>query len=145
MTYYNKKKLLSYMEEQLEEYYNPETDPRIPLLDKIDKLKNMDPNELRDILELRDLFIDDDVIGDEVKDIVIKELKAANAPQSELERVEEMNPFEVMDVFGLDKAETIQEIAINNVNKQLDTIEKNIEDLQEDIEEIRNTPSKYFD
>lgn len=139
MTYYNKKKMLSYMEGQLEEYYNPETDPRIPLLDKIDKLENMDPYELRDI------FIYDDVIGDAVKDILIEELKAANAPQSELERVEEMNSFVVMDVFGLDKAESIQEIAINNVNEQLDAIEKNIEDLQEDIEEIRNTPSKYFD
>lgn len=139
MTYYNKKKMLSYMEGQLEEYYNPETDPRIPLLDKIDKLENMDPYELRDI------FIYDDVIGDAVKDILIEELKAANAPQSELERVEEMNSFVVMDVFGLDKAETIQEIAINNVNEQLDAIEKNIEDLQKDIEEIRNTPSRYFD
>lgn len=131
--------MLSYMEGQLEEYYNPETDPRIPLLDKIDKLENMDPYELRDI------FIYDDVIGDAVKDILIEELKAANAPQSELERVEEMNSFVVMDVFGLDKAETIQEIAINNVNEQLDAIEKNIEDLQKDIEEIRNTPSRYFD
>ena len=41
--------------------------------------------------------------------------------------------------------ETIQEIAINNVNEQLDAIEKNIEDLQKDIEETRNTPSRYFD
>ena len=94
---------------------------------------------------MRDRFIDDDVIGDAVKDKQIEELKAANAPQSELERVEEMSSFEVMDEFGLDKAETIQEIAINNVNAQLDAIEKNIEDLQKDIEETRNTPSRYFD
>ena len=139
MTYYKKKKMLAYMEGLLEEYFNPETDPRIPLLDEIDELENMDP------YELIDRFIDDDVIGDAVKDKQIEELKAANAPQSELERVEEMSSFEVMDEFGLDKAETIQEIAINNVNAQLDAIEKNIEDLQKDIEETRNTPSRYFD
>lgn len=139
MTYYKKKKMLAYMEGLLEEYLNPETDPRIPLLDEIDELENMDP------YELRERFIDDDVIGDAVKDKQIEELKAAKAPQSELERVEEMSSFEVMDKFGLDKAESIQEIAINNVNAQLDAIEKNIEDLQKDIEETRNTPSRYFD
>ncbi len=139
MTYYKKKKMLSYMEGLLEEYFNPETDPRIPLLDEIDELENMVP------YELRERFIDDDVIGDAVKDKQIEELKATNAPQSELERVEEMSSFEVMDEFGLDKAETIQEIAINNVNAQLNAIEKNIEDLQKDIEETRNTPSRYFD
>ena len=37
MTYYKKKKMLSYMEGLLEEYYNPETDPRIPLLDEIER------------------------------------------------------------------------------------------------------------
>ena len=131
--------MLSYMEGLLEEYFNPETDPRIPLLDEIDELENMVP------YELRERFIDDDVIGDAVKDKQIEELKATNAPQSELERVEEMSSFEVMDEFGLDKAETIQEIAINNVNAQLNAIEKNIEDLQKDIEETRNTPSRYFD
>lgn len=139
MTYYKKKKMLSYMEGLLEEYFNPETDPRIPLLDEIDELENMDP------YELRERFIDDDVIGNAVKEKQIEELKVANAPQSELERVEEMSSFEVMDEFGLDKTETIQEIAINNVNTQLDAIEKNIEDLQKDIEETRNTPSRYFD
>ena len=139
MTYYKKKKMLAYMEGLLEEYFNPETDPRIPLLDEIDKLENMCP------YELIEHFIDDDVIGDAIKDNQIEELKAANAPQSELERVEEMSSFEVIDNFGLDKAETIREIAINNVNAQLDAIEKNIEDLQKDIEETRNTPSRYFD
>lgn len=139
MTYYNKKKTIAYMVEQLEEYDNPETDPRTPRLDEINKLQNMNDFELTDYLR------DDDDIGDAFKDELIKELKAAKAPQSELKRVKEKSSFEVMNEFGVNNAEILREIAINNVNKQLDDIEEDIEDLRNDIEKTRSIPSRYFD
>lgn len=139
MSNYKKNKLLSFLNQQVDEYFNPETDPRTPLYNEKAKLENMDG------IELMEHFREDDDSGDAVKAEVLKKLEEAEAPQDEIDRVEDMTPSEVLSEFGIDNIETIRQNAINNVETQIDAAEENLRHLQEEIETVENTPSRYFD
>lgn len=56
-----------------------------------------------------------------------------------------MTPSEVLSEFGIDNIETIRQNAINNVETQIDAAEENLRHLQEEIETVENTPSRYFE
>lgn len=139
MSNYKKNKLLSGLYQQVEEYFNPETDPITPLYNEKEKLENMDE------IELMERFREDDDSGDAVRTEVLKKLEEAGAPQGEIDRVEDMTPREVLSEFGEDNIETIRQNAINNVETQIDAAEENLRHLQEEIETVENTPPRYFE
>lgn len=139
MSNYKKNKLLSDLNQQVDEYFNPETDPITPLYNEKAKLENMDE------IELMVHFREDDDSGDAVKDEVLKKLEEAGAPQEEIDRVEDMTPYEVLSEFGIDNIETIRQNAIKKVETQIDAAEENLRHLQEEIKRVENTPSRYFE
>lgn len=139
MSYYKKQQAIKNLEQQAEEYENPETDPRIPHEENIEALNEMDEDELME------RFSEDDDCGLAVQDKVLEDLKAASAPQEEIQRVQDMNPYEVLSEFGEANAETIRDTAISIEEKQIEDCQKHYEYLLNEIEETRKTPAKYFD
>ena len=138
MSYYEKKKLLSALQQQAEEYENPETDPREPLYGKIEVLEDMDETELIEN------FGEDEDCGDAVKETVLEALKKASAPQDEIDRVDSMNHHEVLSEFGEANAETIRKTAINALKNKIYTMDKNHDYLLEEIEDVKKTPARYY-
>ena len=138
MSYYEKNKLISVIQQQIDVYNDPETDPRIPLYDAIEELKDMDK------FDLIYRFDEDDDSGFAVKEKVMEDLKKAGATQDEIDRVDGMTPDEALSEFGDAYAETIRQNAINNINNQIHIINEKCRYLQDELERIKNTPAKYF-
>ena len=138
MSNYQKKKLMSDTQQQIDEYNDPETDPRTPLINEIEELQDMDK------FELMNRFEDDEDSGFAVKDKVLEDLKKAGATQDEIDRVDGMTPYEVLSEFGEANTETIRQNAINNIENQIRIIDENYEYLQAERERINSTPAKYF-
>ena len=138
MSNYQKKKLISDMQQRIDEYNDPETDPRTRLYDAIEELEDMDK------FDLMNRFDGDEDSGFAVKDKVLEDLKKAGATQDEIDRVDGMTPDEALSEFGDANAETIRQNAINNIKNQISIIDEKYRYLQGELEEIKRTPAKYF-
>lgn len=138
MSNYQKKKLISDMQQRIDEYNDPETDPRTRLYDAIEELEDMDK------FDLMNRFDGDEDSGFAVKDKVLEDLKKAGATQDEIDRVDGMTPDEALSEFGDANAETIRQNAINNIKNQISIIDEKYRYLQGEFEEIKRTPAKYF-
>ena len=138
MSNYQKKKLISDMQQRIDEYNDPETDPRTRLYDAIEELEDMDKFDLMNRID------GDEDSGFAVKDKVLEDLKKAGATQDEIDRVDGMTPDEALSEFGDANAETIRQNAINNIKNQISIIDEKYRYLQGEFEEIKRTPAKYF-
>ena len=126
------------MQQRIDEYNDPETDPRTRLYDAIEELEDMDK------FDLMNRFDGDEDSGFAVKDKVLEDLKKAGATQDEIDRVDGMTPDEDLSEFGDANAETIRQNAINNIKNQISIIDEKYRYLQGEFEEIKRTPAKYF-
>lgn len=126
------------MQQRIDEYNDPETDPRTRLYDAIEELEDMDK------FDLMNRFDGDEDSGFAVKDKVLEDLKKAGATQDEIDRVDGMTPDEALSEFGDANAETIRQNAINNIKNQISIIDEKYRYLQGEFEEIKRTPAKYF-
>ena len=126
------------MQQRIDEYNDPETDPRTRLYDAIEELEDMDKFDLMNRID------GDEDSGFAVKDKVLEDLKKAGATQDEIDRVDGMTPDEALSEFGDANAETIRQNAINNIKNQISIIDEKYRYLQGEFEEIKRTPAKYF-
>lgn len=127
------------LEQQIEELLDPDTDPRVPLEDQIGEIEEMDTDELMDN------FSDNDNCGFAVMKQVVKEMEKAGAPQEKIDEVRDMNPGEVMEKYGEDRAETVRNAAIGELADRIEELDKRLEDLNKELEEAEKTPDHYFE
>ncbi len=127
------------LEQQIEEFLDPDTDPRAPLEDQIGEIEEMNEDELMD------KFRDNDNCGFAVMDQVVQEMKMAGVPQEKIDEVRDMNPEEVMEKYGEDRAETVRNAAISELADRIEELDKHLEGLNKDLGEAEENPDDWYE